>query len=73
MPERQIVIFMRDNSSVANKELMKFLFNNLLTTTKCGNYIDPRPVPKHREKEFSKKYSVNVLPASIYNNKKYEG
>lgn len=73
MSGRQVVIFMRDNSSVANQELMKFLYNNLELTTKCGNFIIPKVVPKHREKEFSKKHSVSVLPASIHNNKKYEG
>ncbi len=73
MSERQIVIFMRDNSSTANQELMKFLYKNLELTAKCGNYIIPQVVPKYKEREFSKKHAVSVLPASIHNGEKYEG
>lgn len=70
---KQIIIFIRDNNNDSNKELMNFLHKNLKITTRCGNYIVPKIIHKYQEKEFSKKYSVNELPVSIYNKSSYVG
>ncbi len=70
---RRVIIFVRDNNKEVNYSLMKFLEENLQTTTTCGNVINPKIIYKHQEQKFYNRYRIKELPASVFNKKIYIG